>query len=77
MRADWLTTEPLLSQSQTPTAIQSDCLTAPWAVDIGDRLLIGFGKGKGAGVRPQHKLTHVTEYFSSQHTIVFQRRTIR
>ena len=50
MYAEHLVTEPLLSQSQTPTAIQSDCLTAPWAVDTGDRLLIGIWQGQVAGV---------------------------
>ena len=70
MHAGQLATEPPLSQSPTPTAIQSDCLTAPWAVDIGEHLLIGSGKGKGTGVRPQHKLTHVCE--SAHHCILME-----
>lgn len=36
-----------------------------------------FWHGQGAGVRPQHKLTHVTELFASQHTVVFSWKSVR
>lgn len=47
MKASWLASELLLSQSQTPVAIQSDCLTVPWAADIGECLLVVFGRDEG------------------------------